>query len=164
MGQQRKKIPAEAVELYTRYIHGEVSRRDFLDGVKRYAVAGLTAATIVEALTPNYALGQQVRKDDERIKASYETVPSPDGHGYVRGYVFESASGAGTGPVDILLIVVFDSQASYARQRDDPQQAHWERQLAELIEHAPQRHEGEFTELFAQGVHLLGDQAEVFGD
>ena len=35
---------------------------------------------------PNYALGQQVRKDDERIKASYETIPSPNGHGYVRGY------------------------------------------------------------------------------
>ena len=34
---------------------------------------------------PNYALGQ-VRKDDERIKASYETIPSPNGHGYVRGY------------------------------------------------------------------------------
>src|SRR6266704_3853397 len=86
MGQEGKKIPAEAVELYTRYIHGEVSRRDFLDGVKRYAVAGLTAGAIVEALMPNYALGQQVRKDDERIKASYETVPSPDGNGYIRGY------------------------------------------------------------------------------
>ncbi len=35
---------------------------------------------------PNYALGQQVRKDDERIKASYETVPSPNGNGYIRGY------------------------------------------------------------------------------
>ena len=86
MTQERKKIPAEAVELYTRYIHGEVSRRDFLDGVKRYAVGGLTAVAIVEALTPNYALGQQVRKDDDRIKASYETVPSPDGNGYIRGY------------------------------------------------------------------------------
>src|SRR5438874_8377599 len=87
MGQERKKIPAEAVELYTRYIHGEVSRRDFLDGVKRYAVAGLSAGAIVKALMPNYALGQQVRKDDERIKASYETVPSPDGNGYIRGYL-----------------------------------------------------------------------------
>ena len=85
--QVRMKIPAEAVELYTRYIHGEVSRRDFLDGVKRYAVAGLSAGAIVKALMPNYALGQQVRKDDERIKASYETVPSPDGNGYIRGYL-----------------------------------------------------------------------------
>jgi carboxymethylenebutenolidase len=81
-----RKIPAEAVELYTQFIHGEISRRDFLNGVERFAVAGLTAAAIVEALMPNYALGQQVRKDDERIKASYETVPSPNGNGYIRGY------------------------------------------------------------------------------
>jgi len=84
--EQTKKIPAEAVDLYTRYIHGEVSRRDFLDGVKRYAIGGLTATAIVDALMPNYALGQQVRKDDERIKASYETVPSPNGHGFIKGY------------------------------------------------------------------------------
>ncbi|HEY6257282.1 MAG TPA: dienelactone hydrolase family protein, partial [Xanthobacteraceae bacterium] len=70
MGQTRK-IPAEAVDLYTRFIHGEISRRDFFHGVERFAVTGLTAAAIVEALMPNYALGQQVRKDDERIKASY---------------------------------------------------------------------------------------------
>src|SRR5207245_2233572 len=84
--EQTKKIPAEAVELYTRYIHGEISRRDFFNGVQRFAVAGLTATAIAEALMPNYALGQQVRKDDERIKASYETVPSPNGNGYIRGY------------------------------------------------------------------------------
>jgi carboxymethylenebutenolidase len=81
-----KKIPAEAVELYTQFIHGEIGRREFLKGVERYAVAGLTATAIVDALMPNYALGQQVRKDDERIKASYETIPSPDGNGYIRGY------------------------------------------------------------------------------
>ena len=82
----QKKIPAEAVDLYTRFIHGEIDRRDFLRGVERFAVAGLTATAIVEALMPNYALGQQIRKDDERIKASYETIPSPTGHGYIRGY------------------------------------------------------------------------------
>jgi carboxymethylenebutenolidase len=86
MGESRK-IPAEAVELYTRFIHGEISRRDFFNGVKRFSVAGLTGPAIIEALMPNYALGQQVRKDDERIKASYETLPSPDGNGYVRGYL-----------------------------------------------------------------------------
>jgi carboxymethylenebutenolidase len=88
MGQkiERGTIPPEAVELYTRFIHGEVSRRAFVDGVKRYAVAGLTATALIDALMPNYALGQQVSKTDERIKASYETVPSPDGNGYIRGY------------------------------------------------------------------------------
>src|SRR5258706_5421156 len=86
MGQTRK-IPAEAVELYTRFIHGEINRRDFFKNVQRFAVAGLTGAAIIEALMPNYALGQQVRKDDDRIKASYETLPSPNGNGYMRGYL-----------------------------------------------------------------------------
>jgi carboxymethylenebutenolidase len=81
------KLPAEAVELYTKFIHGEVSRRAFANGVKRFAVAGLTASAIIDALMPNYALGQQVSKTDERIKASYETIASPNGNGYIRGYL-----------------------------------------------------------------------------
>src|SRR5438270_4627626 len=96
---QTKKIPAEAVELYTRFIHGEISRRDFFNGVERFALAGLTATAIVEALMPNYALGQQVRKDDERIKARYETDPSPNGYRYIEGYLvrpFRSDSGSET--------------------------------------------------------------------
>ncbi len=83
----KKRIPAEAVDLYTRFIHGEVSRRDFLAGVQRFAVGGLTATVIVEALMPNYALGQQVSRDDDRVTATYETVPSPDGNGFIRGYL-----------------------------------------------------------------------------
>ena len=81
------KIPAEAVDLYTRYIHGEVSRRDFFSGVSRFAVGGLTVTALVEGLMPSYALGQQVRTDDDRIRTSYETVPSPDGNGFIRGYL-----------------------------------------------------------------------------
>ena len=81
-----KKVPAEAVDLYTRFIHGEISRRAFTSGVKKFAVAGLTTNAIIEALMPNYAAAQQVRHDDNRIIASYETIPSPDGNGYIRGY------------------------------------------------------------------------------
>lgn len=86
MDNTRRRIPLEAVELYTRYIHGEISRRDFFEGVSRVTVAGLSATALVEALMPNYALGQQVRKDDERIKASRETITSPNGNGSIRGY------------------------------------------------------------------------------
>ncbi|NKB32696.1 MAG: dienelactone hydrolase family protein [Pseudomonadales bacterium] len=84
---EKRTVPVEAVEIYNQYIHGEISRRKFLSGVKKFAVAGLSATAIVEALMPNYALGQQIRRDDERITASYETIPSPDGHGYVSGYL-----------------------------------------------------------------------------
>lgn len=84
---ERRTVPPEAIEIYNKYIHGEISRRSFLSGAKKFAVAGLTASAIVEALMPNYALGQQVSRDDERISASYVTLPSPDGNGYVKGYL-----------------------------------------------------------------------------
>lgn len=87
MDQDRKRIPADAVDLHTRFIHGEISRRTFMDGLKRFTAVGLTAGALADALAPNYALGQQIRRDDERIKASYVTVPSPDGNGSIRGYL-----------------------------------------------------------------------------
>jgi carboxymethylenebutenolidase len=87
MLQERPRIPIEAIELYNRYIHGEITRRTFVNGVKRFAVAGLTAGAIVEALMPDYVSAQQVSKTDDRIKASYVTVPSPQGNGSIKGYL-----------------------------------------------------------------------------
>ena len=81
----KPKLPREAIELYNDFIHGEISRRTFMDGVQRLA-GGLAAATIINALMPNYALGQQVSRTDDRIKASYETVPSAKGNGNIKGY------------------------------------------------------------------------------
>ena len=88
----KPKLPSEAVELYNLFIHGVISRRAFMDGVQRFAIGGLTAATIIEALMPNYALGQQVSKTDDRIKATYETVPSPQGNGSIKGYLVRPVS------------------------------------------------------------------------
>jgi len=87
MSADRPKLPNEAIELYNSYIHGEIPRRDFLNGISKFAVAGLTVGTIVDALMPNYAAAQQVSKTDDRIKSSYETVPSPQGNGSIKGYL-----------------------------------------------------------------------------
>jgi len=88
----KPKLPSEAVELYNHFIHGRITRRAFLDGIQKFAVGGLAAATIIEALMPNYALGQQVSKTDDRIKATYETVPSPQGNGSIKGYFVRPTS------------------------------------------------------------------------
>jgi carboxymethylenebutenolidase len=80
------------VELYNLFIHGEISRRDFVAGVQRFAVGGITAAAVIEALMPNYAQGQQVSRTDDRIHTAYETVPSSDGYGFVRGYLARPVS------------------------------------------------------------------------
>ena len=92
MNQPRPKLPREAIQLYNLFIHGEISRRAFMDGVQGFAIGGLTTAAIIEALMPNYAAGQQVSKTDNRIKATYETVPSPEGNGSIRGYFVRPVS------------------------------------------------------------------------
>ena len=84
---ERRTVPPEAVELYNQYIHGEISRRSFLQRAKKFAVTGLTAGAIVDALMPDYAMGQQIDRNDERIRAEYVTLPSPQGHGQIRGYL-----------------------------------------------------------------------------
>jgi carboxymethylenebutenolidase len=105
---ERRTVPAEAIELYNQFVHGEIDRRDFLSGVKKFAITGLTASAIVEALTPVYAEAQQVSRTDERITATYVTLPSPQGHGHVRGYLVRpfSADSRGATPAALPGIVV----------------------------------------------------------
>src|SRR5262252_6060074 len=88
----KPKLPLEAIQLYNLFIHGDISLRDFMDGIQRFAVGGLAVSAIIEALMPNYAQGQQVSKTDDRIKTSYETVPSPDGNGSIKGYFVRPTS------------------------------------------------------------------------
>jgi len=81
----------EVLRLFDLYVHGLTSRRGFLDGVAKFAAAGVTAAGLLEALSPRFAEAEQVAKDDPRISASYVDYPSPDGYGTVRAYVAKPA-------------------------------------------------------------------------
>ena len=77
-------------------MHGAINRREFLDGAAKFAVGGLTATALWNMLRPNYALAQQVAKDDQRIKAEYTMYPSPKGNaadGMMRGLLARPASG-----------------------------------------------------------------------
>jgi carboxymethylenebutenolidase len=98
---QRKKasdFPLEVLKLFDGYVHGMISRRDFLDGAAKFAVGGFTAAAMLESLRPNYAFAQQVAKDDARIKTEYLTYPSPQGSGNMRGYFVRPANASGKLP------------------------------------------------------------------
>ena len=97
------QVPRAAIDLYNRYIHGEISRRSFMDGAKKFAMVGGGAA-IIEALMPNYAAGQQVSPTDARIKTEYATVPSPNGNGSIKGYLARPAN-AGTNRLPAILVV-----------------------------------------------------------
>jgi carboxymethylenebutenolidase len=91
-------FPQELLNLFDHYVHGEISRRQFLDGATKYAVGGLTAMAIWDSLRPNYALAEKVPKDDKRLKTEYATVSSPQGNGSVRGYFVRPASANGRLP------------------------------------------------------------------
>jgi carboxymethylenebutenolidase len=95
---QASDFPPEVLKLFDGYVHGWVSRREFLDGAGKFAVGGFTAAAMLESLRPNYALAQQVPKDDARIKAEYLTYPSPLGSGTMRGYFARPANASGKLP------------------------------------------------------------------
>jgi carboxymethylenebutenolidase len=94
---ERKKasdFPQELLNLFDGYVHGGISRRQFLDGAQRFAVGGLTAAALFEMLRPNYAWAIQVQPDDKRIRSEYDTVPSPQGNGSIKGYLVRPANAA----------------------------------------------------------------------
>ncbi len=98
---ERKKatdFPQELLNLFDKYVHGDVSRRGFLDGAKKFAVGGLTAAAILESLRPNFAWAQQVAQGDRRIQTEYATVSSPQGYGNIRGYLVRPANASGRLP------------------------------------------------------------------
>jgi carboxymethylenebutenolidase len=97
------EYPQELLDLFHEYQHGDITRRDFLDRASKFAVGGLTATAIWESLKPNYAWAEQVPKDDIRITAGYETIPSPDGNGSIKGYLVRPANA--TGKLPVVLVV-----------------------------------------------------------
>lgn len=93
----------ELLDLYDEYVHGKVTRRDFLDRASRFTAGGLTAAALLEGLSPNYAWAQQVPKNDERITTEYAEYSSPKGAGKMKGYLARPVKPAGRLPAILVI-------------------------------------------------------------
>src|SRR5438874_9060123 len=94
----RKKAsdyPQELLDLFDKYVHGEMPRRDFLESARRFATGTMTAAMLFETLRPNYAWAQHVPKDDKRLKTETVTVDSPQGNDNIKGYFVKPATASG---------------------------------------------------------------------
>jgi carboxymethylenebutenolidase len=85
-----EKFPPEVFQLFDKYVHGAISRRDFIDRASALAVAGMSGAALLEALSPKFAEAQQIAPTDKRIKAEYVEIPAP-GYGKLRGYLVQPA-------------------------------------------------------------------------
>lgn len=94
----------ELLILFDAYVHGDMDRRSFLGQAQRYAKAGVTAAGLLAALSPNFAAGQQVPADDSRVKAQRVSLPSPSGYGSINAYLARPAA-AGASRLPMVLVV-----------------------------------------------------------
>jgi carboxymethylenebutenolidase len=93
----------ELLNLFDLYVHGNIDRRGFLDRASKFAVGGVTAAMLLDALNPKFAEAQQVPKDDARLKAEYVEYPSPQGYEKMRGYLVRPAGASGKLPAVLVV-------------------------------------------------------------
>ncbi len=89
-----KDFEPEVLELFDQYVHGQLSRRDFIASAARYAVAGASGASLLATMAPSFA-APLVAADDQRLKAGYVEYPSPQGYGTLRGYLAQPAAAKG---------------------------------------------------------------------
>ena len=88
----RKIFDQRVLDLYDRYAHGLINRRQFLERAAAYTASGLSASALLGSLSPNYALARQVDPDDDSIDTRYEEYSSPKGGGQMRGYLAAPSS------------------------------------------------------------------------
>lgn len=93
----------EVLHLFDQYVHGVIDRRAFLIGAARFAVGATGAVGLLAALSPQFAVAQQVKPDDKRLSAKYVEFPSPKGYGTARGYLVKPAKASG--PLPVVLVV-----------------------------------------------------------
>jgi len=91
------------LEIFDGYVHGKLTKREFIREAGKFAAAGVTGLMILNQLKPDYALAQQVRADDPEIITSRVTVPSPDGHGSINGLLAKPTKAKGKLPAVLVI-------------------------------------------------------------
>ena len=87
-----KDFDQKILELYDYYAHGKITKREFLKNIGKYTAVGVTAMSVFDSLSPNYAFAEQVSFNDPEIKANNITYDSPNGNGKIEGYYVKPAN------------------------------------------------------------------------
>ena len=82
---KKADISQEVFDLYDEYAHNKIERRQFLEKLSLYAIAGITLPSLLSFVMPNYVDSVEIKPDDPRIKSGYITYNSPKGGGNIRG-------------------------------------------------------------------------------
>ncbi len=98
-----KDFDPRILELYDGYVHGKMTKREFLAQAARYTAGAAAAAAVLESLQPNYALAEQVAPDDPAIETEWVEYPSPEGHGTIKGLMARPAGATGKLPAVLVI-------------------------------------------------------------
>jgi carboxymethylenebutenolidase len=82
---KKEDIKQEVFDLYDDYAHNRLDRREFMQKLSAYAVGGITVASLMGFLMPDYKGGIQIKADDPRLKSEYVNYESPKGGGKMKG-------------------------------------------------------------------------------
>lgn len=91
------------LDLYDRYAHGFINRREFLDRLGAITASSAAALAVFNAFAPNYALASQVAEDDPDIEVGYQEYDSPQGAGTMRAYMASPAEASGKLPAVVVI-------------------------------------------------------------
>ncbi len=93
----------EVLQLFDRYVHGDLSRRGFIDQAAHIAGSPAAAAGLLAALSPQFAAAQVVAPNDARIVTRQQAFDSPQGNGRVLGLLAKPAKASGRLPVVLVV-------------------------------------------------------------
>src|SRR5687768_14086750 len=95
---KKEDIKQEVFDLYDDYAHNRIDRRDFVQKLSTYAVGGLTVASLMSFLMPDYKSAVQVQSNDPRLKSEYINYSSPKGAGTIKALLSKPVDAKGKLP------------------------------------------------------------------
>ncbi|TLV03879.1 dienelactone hydrolase family protein [Dyadobacter luticola] len=92
---KKEDIKQEVFDLYDDYAHNRLERRDFVQKLSAYAVGGITVASLMSFLMPDYHGAVKIRANDPRLQSDYITYDSPKGGGKIKALLSKPADAKG---------------------------------------------------------------------
>ncbi len=89
---KKEELTQEVFDLYDDYAHNRIERRLFLDKLSTYAIGGITVASLLSFISPDYHI-IQIQPNDPRVKSDYINYESPKGGGTIKGLLSKPVKG-----------------------------------------------------------------------
>ncbi|MBC7904432.1 MAG: dienelactone hydrolase family protein [Gemmatimonadaceae bacterium] len=92
---RKEDIKQEVFDLYDDYAHNRIERRQFIQNLSAYAVGGITVASLMSFLMPDYKGHVQIEANDPRLQSDYVNYSSPKGGGTIKALLSKPVDAKG---------------------------------------------------------------------